>query len=33
MAFGTGIALLPERSFAFALETPAEAAATTVAIC
>jgi len=33
MALGTGIALLPERSFAFALaKMPAEAAATTVAI-
>src|SRR3954468_9978967 len=33
MALGTGIALLPERSFAFALaKMPAEAAATTVAL-
>ena len=33
MALGTGIALLPERSFAFALaKLPAEAAATTVAL-
>src|SRR3954452_9881141 len=33
MALGTGIALLPERSFAFALaRMPAEAAATTVAL-
>ena len=33
LALGTGIALLPERSFAFALaKMPAEAAATTVAL-
>jgi cytochrome c-type biogenesis protein CcmF len=33
MALGTGIALLPERSFAFALaKMPAEAAATTIAV-
>jgi cytochrome c-type biogenesis protein CcmH/NrfF len=33
MALGTGIALLPERSFAFAVaKMPAEAAATTVAL-
>ncbi len=33
MALGTGIALLPERSFAFAMaKMPAEAAATTVAV-
>jgi cytochrome c-type biogenesis protein CcmF len=33
MALGTGIALLPERSFAFAMaKLPAEAAATTVAV-
>src|SRR3954466_12479787 len=33
MALGTGIALLPERSFAFALaKMPAEAAATTIAL-
>src|SRR4029079_17058089 len=33
MALGTGISLLPERSFAFAMaKLPAEAAATTVAV-
>jgi cytochrome c-type biogenesis protein CcmH/NrfF len=33
MAFGTGIALLPERSYAFALaKMPSEAAATTAAV-